>query len=50
MINTNPLTQEIKLLPGKYLFGLLIQSNLDKKYFKFRIACMNSSSQIENIE
>lgn len=40
--NMNPLTKEMKLLPGRYLFGLIIQSsNLKEsksKQFNLRIA------------
>ena len=49
--NTNPLTQELKLLPGKYLFGLIIRDHLVlPKSFSFRMACMNSNNFVQQIE
>ena len=40
--NMNPVTKEIKLLPGRYLFGLIIQSknlkDFKTKHFNLRVA------------
>lgn len=49
--NTNPLTQELKLLPGKYLFGLIIRDHLIlPKSFSFKMSSLNSNSFVQKIE
>ena len=45
-MNTNPVTDEIKLLPGIYVIGALIKSNIETaKRFSIRLA-VQANSQI----
>jgi hypothetical protein len=47
--NTNPLCTELKLLPGKYFIGLVIQSSKLPKNFTLRLATP-SNSTIKDLE
>ena len=48
LLNANPLTKEIQLSPGKYLFGLIIRSENLPKIFHLRITT-NDNTIIKKI-
>jgi hypothetical protein len=50
MLNMNPLTQEMKLFPGRYLFGIVCQFQILPKLFSFKIATISNHSLVEQLK
>lgn len=50
MLNMNPLTQEMKLFPGRYLFGIVCQFHILPKLFSFKIATISNHSLVKQLK
>jgi hypothetical protein len=50
MLNMNPLTQEMKLFPGRYLFGIVCKCQNLPKLFSFKIATISNDSLVKQLK